>query len=113
MLFEICEKISEKQIEGLWFIYGASEGEEEVDLTKGTVVFDVLVKSKKVEDERESLLALKSVLTEKLHNQNVGPIIDKYLEKCGVYEQTPATRWAILHNLYCAHRGGCGGRGAF
>ena len=38
MLFEICEKISEKQIEGLWFIYGASEGEEEVDLTKGTVV---------------------------------------------------------------------------
>lgn len=91
MLYEICEKILERQIEGLWFIYGASE-EEEVDLTKATVVFDVLVKSKKVEDERESLLALKSVLTEKLHNQNVGPIIDRYLETCGVCEQNPTTR---------------------
>ena len=103
MLFEICEKFSDKQIEGLWFIYGASEEEEhseQVDLTKGTAVFDVLVKSGKVEDERESLLALKSVLTNQLHNESVGPIIDRYLENCGVCEQNSASRWANLITVY-------------
>ena len=74
MLVQVCEKMDDKDLERLGFLY-----EIAVESNKAIDVMDSLVKKDKVLDKPDYLLYFKEVLTEKLHKKELGDIVDRYI----------------------------------
>ena len=74
MLIQVCEKLDDKDLERLGFLYEiAGESNKAID------VMDSLVRNGKVLDKPDYLLYFKEVLTEKLHKKELGDIVDRYI----------------------------------
>lgn len=77
MLIHVCEKMDDKDVERLGFLYGIERST--VESIKALDVMDSLVRSGDVRDEPDYLLQFKEVLTDELHKKELGDIVDRYI----------------------------------